>query len=139
MDPMEHPEWFDTALHWVSLGAEGAGVLITVTGLIWASLSLLAGRIRGGTFDGAFRIYRTQVARAILVGLEFLVAADIIGTVAVEPTISNLLVLALIVAIRIVLGFSLELEVEGRWPWQRVRIDRGPPTESSARRGERLP
>lgn len=133
MDPMDHPEWFDTALHWISLGTEGIGVLVTATGVMWASLAVLAGRVRGRTFEGAFRVYRTQMARAILVGLEFLVAADIIGTVAVEPTISNLLVLALIVGIRVALGYSLELEVEGKLPWQRARVDRGSATGTSAR------
>ena len=57
--------------------------------------------------------------RAILLGLEFLVIADIIGTVAIEPTLQNLGVLAVIVAIRTLLSFALELEVSGRWPWQK--------------------
>ena len=59
--------------------------------------------------------------RAILLGLELLVIADIIGTVAIEPTLQNLGVLALIVAIRTLLSFALELEVSGRWPWQRAQ------------------
>jgi uncharacterized membrane protein len=55
----------------------------------------------------------------MLLGLEFLVIADIIGTVAIEPTLHNLAVLAVIVAIRTLLSFALELEVSGRWPWQK--------------------
>jgi len=63
--------------------------------------------------------FRSSLGRAILLGLEFLVAADIINTVAVEPTLRSVAVLAGIVAIRTFLSFSLELEIEGRWPWQR--------------------
>jgi Protein of unknown function (DUF1622) len=71
-----------------------------------------------GPFDGRYRELRANLGRAILLGLEFLVAADIIGTVAIEPSFRSLGVLALIVAIRTFLSFSLELEISGRWPWQ---------------------
>ena len=67
----------------------------------------------------AYHGYRADLGRAILLGLEFLVAADIIGTVAIEPPFRSLGVLALIVAIRTFLSFALELEVSGRWPWHR--------------------
>jgi hypothetical protein len=64
------------------------------------------------------------LGRAILLGLEFLVIADIIGTVAVEPTLHNLGVLAVIGTIRTLLSFALELEVSGRWPWQKQQSAR---------------
>jgi hypothetical protein len=73
---------------------------------------------RRGRFDARYRELRANLGRAILLGLEFLVAADIIGTVAIEPSFRSLGVLALIVAIRTFLSFSLELEISGRWPWQ---------------------
>ncbi|WP_212742887.1 DUF1622 domain-containing protein [Sphingomonas sp. 2SG] len=63
--------------------------------------------------------FRSGLGRSILLGLEFLVAADIINTVAVEPTIESLLVLASIVLIRTFLSFSLKVEIDGRWPWQK--------------------
>ena len=66
------------------------------------------------------RNLRNQLGRSILLGLEFLVAADIIRTVAVTPTPQSVLVLAGIVAIRTFLSFSLELEITGRWPWQKT-------------------
>lgn len=72
----------------------------------------------GRGFEPTYRDLRADLGRAILLGLEFLVAADIIGTVAVAPTFANLGVLALIVVIRTFLSFSLELEISGRWPWQ---------------------
>jgi uncharacterized membrane protein len=76
---------------------------------------------RRGSFRDAYHELRADLGRAILLGLEFLVIADIIGTVAVEPTLQNLAVLAVIVAIRTLLSFALELEVSGKWPWQRGR------------------
>jgi uncharacterized membrane protein len=68
----------------------------------------------------AYREYRQQLGRAILLGLEFLVAGDIINTVAVDPSFRSVGVLAGIVAIRTFLSFSLEVEIEGRWPWVRA-------------------
>jgi len=72
-----------------------------------------------------YRRYRQQLGRSILLGLELLVAADIIRTVALTPTLTSVAVLAGIVLIRTFLSFSLELEITGRWPWQN-RPDRSP-------------
>ena len=79
-----------------------------------------ATRVDGGRagFGERYRELRADLGRAILLGLEFLVAGDIVGTVAIEPTFRTLGVLALIVAIRTFLSFTLELEITGRWPWQ---------------------
>ena len=63
--------------------------------------------------------YRHDVARALLLGLEILVAADVIRTVALQPTMSNILLLGVLVLIRTFLGWSLVVEIEKRWPWQR--------------------
>ncbi len=71
--------------------------------------------------DRAIATFRSNLGRAILLGLEFLVAADIINTVAVTPTLLSVGVLAGIVIIRTFLSFSLEVEIEGRWPWNRKR------------------
>ena len=70
-------------------------------------------------WEEAYRQYRANLGRGILLGLEFLVAADIIGTVAVTPTFASLGVLALIIAIRTLLSFALQVEIEGQWPWRR--------------------
>lgn len=67
---------------------------------------------------GIYGRFRRELGRAILVGLELLVAADIIRTVAIEPTLESVAVLAGIVLVRTFLSFSLEVEVTGRWPWQ---------------------
>lgn len=71
-----------------------------------------------GTLKERFLAYRRVLARALLLGLELLVAADIVKTVVLEPTLQNVAVLGLLVLIRIFLGWSLIVELEGRWPWQ---------------------
>lgn len=72
-----------------------------------------------------YRGYRHRVARALLLGLELLVAADIIRTVALEPTLQNVLILGLLVLIRTVLSWGLVVEIEERWPWQPPRREGG--------------
>jgi uncharacterized membrane protein len=68
--------------------------------------------------DERFNIFRSRIARALLLGLELLVAADIVKTVVLDPTFESVAVLGLLVIIRIFLGWSLIVELEGRWPWQ---------------------
>lgn len=110
----------DPWMHTISSFIEAAGVGIMVAGAVVASLAFLyAGLITSG-WPVAFRHYRANLGRAILLGLELLVAADIIGTVAVTPSFENLLILGLIVLIRTFLSFSLEVEIEGRWPWNKA-------------------
>jgi uncharacterized membrane protein len=99
------------------------GVIVLIAGAVIASAACLVRVVRRRSFGDAYHELRADLGRAILLGLEFLVIADIIGTVAVEPTLQNLGVLAVIVAIRTLLSFALELEVSGRWPWQRDRAD----------------
>jgi len=106
---------------WVELSAmavDAAGVIVIVGGMAAVAVVLFV-RGRTGRQDVGYRDYRHGVGRAILLGLELLVAADIIRSVAVMPTFRSVGVLGLIVIIRTVLSFSLEVELEGRWPWQR--------------------
>ena len=88
---------------------------IALGGVLAAGIAI--GRLVRRTPD-TYRLFRGQLGRAILVGLELLVAADIIRTVAVTPTLESVAVLAGIVVIRTFLSWSLELEISGRWPWQ---------------------
>ena len=109
-------ELFETAV----LGVEAAAVLLLLSGL-----SLSTGRFLYRTLRGlglpAYRAFRQELGRSLLLTLEFLIAADIIYTIAVDQTFTSLGMLGLLVLIRTFLSFSLELEVSGRWPWQ----DRG--------------
>jgi uncharacterized membrane protein len=99
---------------------EYVGVGVLLLGALLAAGVFARRLLNGTTFQDAYHALRADLGRAILLGLELLVIADIIGTVAIEPTLQNLGVLAVIVAIRTVLSFALELEVSGRWPWQRA-------------------
>ena len=112
---------FDKTLHWLSLGIEACGVAIIVIGAIAATYIFFSQWKKEGQLAKNYHLFRTTLARGILLGLEFLVAADIIGTVAVKPTIQNLKVLGLIVLIRTFLSFSLEIEIEGRLPWKKPK------------------
>jgi uncharacterized membrane protein len=97
---------------------DAVGVLIIVVGAVIATFRFLT---RRGSAPGvSYRLYRQDLGRAILLGLEFLIAGDIIRTVVVAPTLENVMILALIVVIRTFLSMALQLEVEGRWPWQRA-------------------
>jgi uncharacterized membrane protein len=98
--------------------AEVAGVVLIVGGLVVASARYAL--VRGSAEGPRFQRYRQDLGRAILLGLEVLVAADIVRTVAFTPTMDSVIVLAMIVAIRTFLSWSLALELEGRWPWQRA-------------------
>ena len=70
----------------------------------------------------AYKIYRRQLGRSIILGLEFLIAGDIIRTVVVADTLENVAILGLIILIRSFLSVTLHLEVEGRWPWEKEKI-----------------
>ncbi len=113
-------EQFATQIaHSVSRALELTGVAIIAVGALATLLMFLYRAARRAELVEAFAAFRSSFGRAILLGLEFLIAADIINTVAVRPTLESVAVLAGIVAIRTFLSFSLELEIEGRWPWQR--------------------
>ncbi len=109
---------FKDVVDTVSKVVDGAGVAVIVIGLLIATVTyLLAIRARKNP-DATFRVFRQQVGKAILLGLEFLVAGDIIRTVAVAPTFEGVGVLAIVVVVRTFLSFTLAVELEGRWPWQ---------------------
>jgi uncharacterized membrane protein len=111
------------ALHWIVTAIETVGVATIVAGA-FVSTALFLRQGGGRRWDEAFRHYKANLGRGILLGLEFLIAADIIGTVAVTPTFQSLGVLALIIAIRTFLSFSLDVEIEGQWPWRRRESER---------------
>jgi len=114
----------------VGTAVDGAGVLIVVLGAAYSTLrfawSLLS------KVDEAYRAYRQALGRAILLGLEFLVAGDIIRTVVVSPTLLNVIALAIIVLIRTFLSVALELELEGRWPWSHTSAGSARPASDRA-------
>lgn len=110
-------EQIQSIIEMVGMVIDAAGVLVILIGILLASLKAIIPSLVPQGQD-RYTIYRQRLGRAILLGLELLVAGDIIRTVAVAPTLQNLAVLAVIVLIRTFLSFSLEMEVSGRWPWQ---------------------
>ena len=108
---------FNEIAEMVGLLFDGVGVLVIVLGTVVATVRLAAYRRRDAD---PYRQFRQDIGRGLLLGLEFLVAADIIRTVAVTPTLQGVLVLGLIVLIRTFLSTALQVELEGQWPWQRA-------------------
>ena len=104
----------------IGTAIDAIGVAVIAGGAVLA-VSMTLGKNRRGE-GGAYDFFRRRLGRAILLGLEFLVAADIIRTVAVTPTGESVLVLGGIVLIRTFLSFSLQLEMTGAWPWQQRSV-----------------
>lgn len=102
--------------HATRAGFEAVGILAIIIGAVWSALRALIDRFRTGSWD--VRCFRSRLGRSILLGLEFLVAGDIINTVALEPSLENVAILGAVVVIRTFLSWSLEVEIEGKWPWQ---------------------
>jgi len=112
---MHYNEWVTR----VGEVVDGIGVIIMVVGTLYGLIWVGPRELRTAeNRDVAYRSTRQEIGRSILLGLEILVAGDIIRTVATTPTFASVGVLALIVGIRTFLSWSLELEITGRWPWQ---------------------
>lgn len=110
---------FGLLMSWTTVLLELMGVLVIVIGILIATLAFI--KMRKDKRSNLFDDYRRRMGRAILLGLEFLVAADIVNTVTTNLTYNHLGILAILVLIRTFLSFTIELEVEGRWPWQKPR------------------
>jgi len=99
----------------------GAGIM--VLGGLGAFVVFGLRARRAETVHGAYPRLRRDLSRCILLGLEVLIVADIVRTIIVDPTLDSVAVLGIIVVIRILLSFSLEVEIDGVWPWNRRRFD----------------
>jgi uncharacterized membrane protein len=115
-------EAFTALMNRVAQGFEALGGAILVVGVIWSFVLAAVAWRRSGRSAKAYLTLRQAFGGTLLLGLEILVAADLVRTVAVAPTLDNVLVLGLIVVIRTLLSFSLETEIEGVAPWRRALI-----------------
>jgi uncharacterized membrane protein len=118
-----------TVIEWAAFGIEIMGAVVIVAGVV--RVAITRGTVRylyQLDRPGAYESYKHQMGRSLLLGLEFLVAGDVVRTVALDPTLNNVAVLGILVLIRTFLSWSLAVEIEGRWPWQ-PRID-GPGGEN---------
>ena len=140
--PERSAETFTQLMDHVAQGFEALGALILVAGVIWSFVLGIGAVRRSGWSARAYLIVRQAFGGTLLLGLEVLVAADLIRTVAVAPSLDNVLVLGLIVVIRTFLSFSLETEIEGVAPWRRA-LTSGAATirraSASARESQALP
>jgi uncharacterized membrane protein len=99
----------------IGVGIESFGVAVIVIGIAWSTWVFARDRMR----DESYGVYKVRIGRTLLLGLELLVAADIVKTIALELTYVSLALLAGLIVIRTFLSWTLVLEIEGRWPWQR--------------------
>ncbi len=106
-------------IEYVGVAIEVLAVVIIVIAIAFATAEFVRGRMRRNESAFNYRTYRTHLGAGLLLGLEILVAADVIRTVVLEPTMESVMVLAILVLIRICLGWSIVVEIERRWPWQK--------------------
>jgi len=104
---------FSDIMEYGGLAVDFVGVLVIIVGAILSTYRFLF-----RSHESSYNRYRQDLGRSILLGLEFLIAGDIIRTVVVAPTLKNVIVLGIIVLIRTFLSIALHMEIEGRWPWQ---------------------
>ena len=108
---------------WIELSAQGIetlAVVIMVSVIIYGTIRWIFHSTK--KIGGAYELYRVALGKTLLIGLELLVAADIIRTVALDATLKNLGMLSVLVVVRTFLGWSITVEIEGRWPWQRIKV-----------------
>ena len=133
---MEHTRiWIEVA----AAGIEALAVAIMVGFIAIATVRWLIHASRIG--EGAYERYRVAVGKSLLVGLELLIASDIIRTVALKASVTNVAILSALVLIRTFLGWTLTLDVESRWPWQKgttvAERERTPSIPPRSREGTR--
>jgi uncharacterized membrane protein len=116
---------FEEIAEQLAKALEIAGVFVLVAGILWSGIRYVL-HVRGkDTTPSAYTHFRRSIGRSILLGLELLVAADIIHTVATTPTFESLGVLGLLIVIRTFLSIEIEMEIDGHWPWQRTKLGEG--------------
>ena len=111
---------FNHVIETIGTAIDAAGVVVIVVGTAISFVVVAARRLMRET--GVYKRFRQQLGQSILIGLELLVAGDIVRTVATSPTLTSVAILAAIVLIRTFLSFSLEVEITGRWPWQQHEV-----------------
>jgi uncharacterized membrane protein len=122
---------YDELIRDVVRVVEAVGAAIMVIGGLWALVSFVVDVARRPPRGDAYQRLRRSLGRVILLGLEVLIVGDIVRTIIVDPSIESVAVLGMIVLIRIVLSFSLEVEIDGAWPWSRWRLARAGRAEDS--------
>ena len=120
---------YDETISHVAQVVEAVGAGVMVIGGAAALVAAFPAALDPARRPSSYQTLRRNLGRVILLGLEILIIGDIVRTIVVEPTISGVVVLAIIVVIRIVLSFALEVEIDGHWPWTAARRRPAPPAE----------
>ena len=109
-------EFLHGEIEGAAVGVEVLAVLVIIIAIVYGTGRFLVHVSQRR--DDAYRFYKEHLTKAMLLGLEFLVAADIVRTVAIETTLTNVAILGALVVVRTFLSWSLVVEMDGRWPWQ---------------------
>lgn len=118
-------ELFESAFSWIAMGFEVLGTIAMVCGFVIAIVLGIRTLLRGEGGKQAFTTLRITMGSAILLGLEILVAADLVRTITSKPSLEEAVILGLIVLIRTVLSMSIQIEIEGVVPWKRALLESG--------------
>ena len=110
-------------VEYLALAIEILAVGVIAVGVVYALVTFMIARYGNQTVKAYDRTFRAQLGNSLLVGLEILVAADIIRTVALEPDLTNVAILGILVLVRTFLSWSLVVEIEGRWPWKAAEAE----------------
>lgn len=119
---------FDVIMHWTVGFVEGVGVAVLAGGIVVVAVIAVAAIVRGRPIEQVYGDTRVLLGRVLLLGIEVLVAGDIIRTVAIDLSLEAVAELAGIVVIRTFLSWTIELETEGRWPWHQAEREDGSAT-----------
>jgi len=118
---------------WSSMALEALSFAVILLAVAIATVHFLM-RVSKDGFEANYKLYRTNLGRGILIGLELLIAADILKSVVIDPTVESMIVLGGIVIIRTFLSISLDVEINGHWPWETTRLTQEA-TEDAERSG----
>ncbi len=113
----------NSTIQFVAKIIEVAAVIVIVAAMIYSAIRMLINQQARMPSAQRYNAFRASLGRGLLVGLEILVAADIIRTIALEPSLQSVVALGVLVLVRVVLGWSITVEIEGRWPWQGRNTD----------------
>lgn len=127
---LDASQWVIALAETLAAGIELVGITVIFAGILLSLLMPGLAWLRSGSVEGFFDDFRHILGRSVLMGLEILVAADIIATVTIDLTISSLAALGMLILIRTFLSFSMEVELDGSWPWQRARRREARPADS---------
>jgi uncharacterized membrane protein len=123
--------WIEDA----ALAMEWLAIVVIVVGIVFGGVRFAIALLRRSNAAANYNAFKAFMGRTLLLGLEILVAADVVRTVALEPTLQNVGTLGVLVVIRTFLSWSVSVEIEGRWPWQGAQAERekeGPVEQSAA-------